>query len=84
MLPCTLALLYDLLLHIEMILVLEGLVINSNNTWLLIVSKFDVVFAIEGAWDCSGFEALPALEAFETCFRGGMVEGPATAGFAVC
>lgn len=48
------------------------------------LSKFDVVFAIEGGWDCGGFEALPALEAFETRFRGGMVEGPATAGFAAC
>jgi hypothetical protein len=29
-------------------------------------------------------EIAEALLAFETCFRGGMVEGPATAGFVVC
>ena len=75
-LPRTLALLDNPLLHVEAILVLDGVVINSNNTWLLTGPV---------AADCGGFEALLALKAFETCFRGGMVEGPATAAaFAVC
>ena len=30
-----------------------------------------------------GLDAFPALEAFNTAFRGGAVEGPATAGFLV-
>jgi hypothetical protein len=56
---------------------IEFLVLESLET----LSKCDIVFLIEGAWDCAGFGALLA---FETCFRDGMVKGPAAAGFVVC
>jgi hypothetical protein len=56
---------------------MEFLVLESLET----LSECDIVFLIEGAWDCAGFGALLAVE---TCFRGGMVEGPVTAGFVVC
>jgi hypothetical protein len=56
---------------------MEFLVLESLET----LSECDIVFLIEGAWDCAGFGALLA---FETCFRDGMIEGPATAGFVVC
>jgi hypothetical protein len=56
---------------------MEFLVLESLET----LNECDVVFLIEGAWDRTGFGALLT---FETCFRGGIVESPTTAGFVVC